>query len=124
MSKALDFIREHTVNKALADATSLNDFPLSRLVHILPDFFPEQFDSIIDDVSRTLGGAAYRGTIYVEVGTGGDRVRNDDTHIGEPFPPYRVNIEARGDRWVRATRARKMASTTHAIIARFPDNSW
>jgi len=123
MNRFFDYARERTVNKALADAVNLNDFPLSHLVQVLPDFFPDEFDRIIGDVQRTLGDAAYRGTIYVETMSTGNVVTSEAKPLGEPIPPYRVNIEDRAGRPVRAAYAMRSESSVPAFIANFPDDT-
>lgn len=121
MNKPLEIISDHVVEQAIVNASRSDDFRLSRALTPLFELAPHTFDSIIKKVQTTLGEAAYRGIIYVETASGGNRVTDTDETPGEVIPPFRVNITHRHEREMQTVPVRKLSYGTLRAIARFPD---
>jgi len=121
MKNPLELVGDHVVEHAIIEAGRSDDFRLSRALTPLFELAPDTFDRIIEEVRKNLGNAAYRGTIYVETASGGNRVTDTDDNPGEVIPPFRVNITHRHEREMQTPRVRKLSYGTRRTIAQFPD---
>lgn len=121
MKNPLELVGDHVVEQAIIEAGHSDDFRLSRALTPLFELAPDTFDRIIEEVRKNLGNAAYRGMIYVETASGGNRVTDTDDNPGEVIPPFRVNITHRHERETHAEPVRKLSYGTLRAIARFPD---
>lgn len=123
MKNLLELVGDHVVEQAIIEASHSDDFRLSRVLTPLFELAPDTFDRIIKEVGQNLGAAAYRGTIYVETASGGNRVTDTDESPGEVIPPFRVNITHRHERETHADPVRKLSYGTLRAIAQFPDRT-
>lgn len=102
---------KRTVDLAVRQAREDDDFRISRAAAFLDG---EQTALAYDTIAHSLGRAGYIGTLYVEQNDLG----NGRQDIGAP----RVNIEVREGYPTDAQRARRMASSTFAVLRRFPED--
>lgn len=113
-------IQDHIITKAESDAKTQDDFALSRWISPLFYFAPDRYSKTMKEVRRALGYVA-SGIIYVETGSGGNRVTNTATSPGEPMGPLRVLIQHRSDTGpTGAVATQNLRHTRITTIGEFP----